>query len=138
MKLIFGGCGVEQCQTVGASMGLKNACPRNENNCRISCQDPTKSNSCVVLSSLLVDGSPCGAFTQLDLIYLLRTESLTGPIGFGGTCSSGTCQAGSLLETAKVLVHPRFLTERMLIIECRHGTPKIFQSLSRLRSLLVS
>ncbi|KAF9263096.1 hypothetical protein L218DRAFT_928310 [Marasmius fiardii PR-910] len=70
-----------QCQSVGASMGLKTGCQnRGDNTCRISCQDPSKSNSCILLSSLLIDGSPCG---------------------YGGSCISGTCQAGSLLDTAK-------------------------------------
>ncbi|ESK98122.1 zinc metalloprotease [Moniliophthora roreri MCA 2997] len=70
-----------QCQSVGASMGLKNACPnRGDNTCQISCQDPQRANSCVLLSSLLIDGSPCG---------------------YGGTCVSGRCQSGSLLDTAK-------------------------------------
>lgn len=50
-----------QCQTVGASMGLKDACPsRGDTSCQLSCQDPTKVNQCVALTSLLIDGSPCG------------------------------------------------------------------------------
>ncbi|KAF4572473.1 hypothetical protein EYR36_006978 [Pleurotus pulmonarius] len=38
------------------------------------------SNSCVLLQAMLVDGSPCG---------------------YGGTCQTGRCQAGSFLEKAK-------------------------------------
>ncbi|TFK76635.1 hypothetical protein BDN72DRAFT_872 [Pluteus cervinus] len=70
-----------QCQTVGASMGLKQACPnRGDNTCQVSCQDPNKTNQCVLLTSLLIDGSPCG---------------------FGGTCVAGKCQAAGFLDTAK-------------------------------------
>ncbi|KAH8834846.1 zinc metalloprotease [Flagelloscypha sp. PMI_526] len=70
----------EQCKTLGAAMGLQNVCPnRSDNTCQVSCQDPKKPNSCFVLNSLLVDGSPCG---------------------FGGSCVNGKCQAGSLLDTA--------------------------------------
>ncbi|KAE9409409.1 hypothetical protein BT96DRAFT_848812 [Gymnopus androsaceus JB14] len=69
-----------QCQTVGSSMGLTTGCTNHANTCQITCQDPTNSNSCIQLASLLVDGSPCG---------------------YGGTCSSGVCQAGSLLAIVK-------------------------------------
>ncbi|QRW05755.1 reprolysin family zinc metalloprotease [Ceratobasidium sp. AG-Ba] len=70
-----------QCQTVGVSLNLTRACPsRNDRSCQVSCQDPRASNQCIVLQANLVDGSPCG---------------------YGGTCSSGQCQAGSALETAK-------------------------------------
>jgi len=70
-----------QCQQLGASLGLKAACPgRNDVSCRVSCQDPTTPNQCVQLDTLLIDGSPCG---------------------YGGSCSNGTCQRGSLLDTAK-------------------------------------
>ncbi|KAF8971590.1 zinc metalloprotease [Flammula alnicola] len=71
----------QQCQTVGASMGLKDACPdQNDQTCQISCQDPTNSGACIRLTSLLIDGSPCG---------------------FGGTCLAGKCQSAGLLDTAK-------------------------------------
>ncbi|KAF8168348.1 zinc metalloprotease [Crassisporium funariophilum] len=71
----------QQCQNVGASMGLKAACPdRNDQSCQISCQDPTNSGACIRLTSLLIDGSPCG---------------------FGGTCLTGKCQAAGFLDTAK-------------------------------------
>ncbi|THH30380.1 hypothetical protein EUX98_g3806 [Antrodiella citrinella] len=71
----------KQCQTVGASMNLTKACPSpNNKSCQVSCQDPTTANQCVVLQSALIDGSPCG---------------------YGGTCSNGSCQAGSLLDTVK-------------------------------------
>jgi len=70
-----------QCQTVGASMGLQAACPNhNDQSCQILCQDPTNSQECIQLTSLLIDGSPCG---------------------FGGTCLSGKCQAAGFLDTAK-------------------------------------
>jgi len=70
-----------QCQQLGASMGLQAACPnRNDQSCKVSCQDPTTPNQCVVLDTLLIDGSPCG---------------------YGGTCLNGTCESGSLLDTAK-------------------------------------
>ncbi|GAW05015.1 zinc metalloprotease [Lentinula edodes] len=42
--------------------------------------DPNNSNSCIQLASLLVDGSPCG---------------------YGGTCSSGACRPGSILDIVK-------------------------------------
>jgi hypothetical protein len=71
----------QQCQNVGASMGLKQACPaKNDKSCQISCQDPSNAGACIRLTSLLVDGSPCG---------------------YAGTCIKGSCQAASFLETAK-------------------------------------
>lgn len=70
-----------QCQSVGASMNLTTGCSnRNDQTCQISCQDPSNSNQCVLLSSLLIDGSPCG---------------------YGGTCQSGSCKSGSAIDTAK-------------------------------------
>ncbi|KAJ3512734.1 hypothetical protein NLJ89_g3351 [Agrocybe chaxingu] len=70
-----------QCQNVGASMGLRAACPdRNDQSCQISCQDPTNSAACIRLTSLLIDGSPCG---------------------FGGSCIAGRCQSAGFLDTAK-------------------------------------
>ena len=52
----------EQCQMVGASMNLQNACPQQSSNqnCQVTCQDPSQSNQCVTLQSQLIDGSPCG------------------------------------------------------------------------------
>lgn len=70
----------QQCQTVGASLGLKEACPSRDNSCQVSCQDPKQANACVLLQALLVDGSPCG---------------------YGGTCVSGECKSGNFLDTAK-------------------------------------
>jgi len=62
-------------------MNLKQACPnRGDQTCQISCQDPTRANQCILLSSLLIDGSPCG---------------------YGGTCIQGQCQSGSIFDTAK-------------------------------------
>ncbi|KAJ4471382.1 Metallo-peptidase family M12-domain-containing protein [Lentinula edodes] len=69
-----------QCQSVGASMGLTTGCSNHQNTCQITCQDPNNSNSCIQLASLLVDGSPCG---------------------YGGTCSSGACRPGSILDIVK-------------------------------------
>ncbi|KAL0945556.1 hypothetical protein HGRIS_014717 [Hohenbuehelia grisea] len=70
-----------QCQMLGASMNLKEACPnRNDDSCRVACKDPTQSNACVVLQAMLVDGSPCG---------------------YGGTCQTGKCNPGNLFDTAK-------------------------------------
>ncbi|KAA1468447.1 hypothetical protein DENSPDRAFT_814694 [Dentipellis sp. KUC8613] len=71
----------QQCQMQGASMNLKQACPnQNDKSCKVSCQDPSNADRCVVLDSTLVDGSPCG---------------------FGGTCQNGNCNPGSLLDTVK-------------------------------------
>ena len=71
----------EQCRQVGASMNLTEACPdRSDRSCQISCQDPNRLNGCIILMSLLADGSPCG---------------------FGGTCSAGKCQSGSTLDTIR-------------------------------------
>jgi len=70
-----------QCQKLGASMNLQAACPKqNDQTCMVSCQDPKTPNQCVVLDSLLIDGSPCG---------------------YSGTCHNGTCQTGGILNTAK-------------------------------------
>lgn len=45
-------------------MNLHAACPKqNDQTCKVSCQDPTTPNQCVVLDTLLIDGSPCGPFT---------------------------------------------------------------------------
>ncbi|KAF7785095.1 hypothetical protein Agabi119p4_1260 [Agaricus bisporus var. burnettii] len=70
----------QQCQMVGGSMGLKEACPSPDSSCQIVCKGPDNNNSCTKLSARLIDGSPCG---------------------FGGTCIQGKCQAGSPLSTAK-------------------------------------
>ncbi|KAF8736654.1 hypothetical protein AX14_014221 [Amanita brunnescens Koide BX004] len=70
-----------QCQSIGGSMGLNTSCPNHgDTSCQVSCQDPTKANTCVILGALLVDGSPCG---------------------YGGTCSSGKCQPGSVMAQIK-------------------------------------
>ncbi|PFH50730.1 hypothetical protein AMATHDRAFT_75419 [Amanita thiersii Skay4041] len=70
-----------QCNQIGGAMGYTEACPsRGDKSCQVSCKDPTRANTCVLLGALLVDGSPCG---------------------YGGTCSNGTCQAGSVLDTIK-------------------------------------
>ena len=42
-------------------MGLRRTCPSpNQSSCQVSCQDPSSSNQCIVLQTMLVDGSPCG------------------------------------------------------------------------------
>ncbi|KAJ7480067.1 zinc metalloprotease, partial [Mycena galericulata] len=70
-----------QCQQLGASMNLTTACPtQSSSTCQVSCQDPTQSNQCILLTALLVDGSPCG---------------------YGGICASGKCQSSGLISTAK-------------------------------------
>lgn len=44
-------------------MGLRSACPnRGDQTCQIACQDPSRANQCVLLSSMLIEGSPCGEF----------------------------------------------------------------------------
>ncbi|KAG7093935.1 hypothetical protein E1B28_007569 [Marasmius oreades] len=69
-----------QCQQVGASLGLQQACPQSQNSCELTCQNPNSSNSCVRLSSLMIDGSPCG---------------------LAGTCQNGQCKSGNWLDAAK-------------------------------------
>ncbi|KAJ6626970.1 Metallo-peptidase family M12-domain-containing protein [Mycena sp. CBHHK59/15] len=70
-----------QCQSLGSSMNLTTECPNhNDNTCQVSCQDPTHSNQCILLTALLIDGSPCG---------------------YGGVCASGKCQSSGLISTAK-------------------------------------
>lgn len=70
-----------QCQSAGSTLGLTKTCPaKNDRSCQVSCQDPGTSNQCIVLQTTLVDGSPCG---------------------YGGTCSSGSCQSGTLWDTFK-------------------------------------
>jgi len=72
-----------QCQSAGSTLNLTKSCPaRNDRSCQVSCQDPGTANQCVVLQTQLVDGSPCG---------------------YGGTCSSGTCQSGSAWDTFTAL-----------------------------------
>jgi hypothetical protein len=94
-----------QCQNVGASMGLKTACPdRSDQSCQISCQDPTNAGACVRLTSLLIDGSPCG--TCLLSSPVGCGDSDTEP-GFGGSCVAGKCQAAGFLDTAKVYIYSR-------------------------------
>jgi len=71
----------QQCQQLGVSLNLQSACPNQRSrSCQVSCQDPTTPNQCVVLDSLLIDGSPCG---------------------YAGTCLNGTCQSGSIFDTAE-------------------------------------
>ncbi|KAI0960895.1 hypothetical protein AcV7_000147 [Taiwanofungus camphoratus] len=68
-----------QCQTAGTSMNLTQSCPSQDSkSCQVTCQDPTSSSQCVMLSATLIDGSPCG---------------------YGGTCVGGSCKAASPLAT---------------------------------------
>ncbi|KAG8781977.1 hypothetical protein FRB91_011264 [Serendipita sp. 411] len=70
----------QQCQVVGASLNLTKACPNSsDSSCQVSCQDPKNPSQCVVLNSQLIDGSPCG---------------------YGGTCITGNCKPGTLVQTA--------------------------------------
>ncbi|KAJ7071593.1 zinc metalloprotease, partial [Mycena amicta] len=70
-----------QCQSLGSSMNLTQACPnQGSGTCQVSCQDPKQTDQCIVLTALLVDGSPCG---------------------YGGVCASGQCQSNGLFSTAK-------------------------------------
>ena len=66
-----------QCQTVGASIGLQAACSNhNDQTCQILCQDPTNSQECIQLTSLLIDGSPCGRcyhMVQTEYFVLLMS-----------------------------------------------------------------
>jgi hypothetical protein len=51
----------EQCQIVGASMGLQQACPsQGDKSCQVNCKDPNNPGSCLTLQSQMIDGSPCG------------------------------------------------------------------------------
>ncbi|KAL0067913.1 hypothetical protein AAF712_005081 [Marasmius tenuissimus] len=68
----------KQCQSQGSSMGLKEACKQPQGTCELVCQDPKSSNSCVKLSTLMVDGSPCG---------------------YAGTCENGQCKNASWTKT---------------------------------------
>ncbi|KAF8895037.1 Metallo-peptidase family M12-domain-containing protein [Gymnopilus junonius] len=81
-------CASGQCTSVapmsevGASMGLKAACPeQNDQSCQISCQDPTNAGACIRLTSLLIEDLPV--------------------VRFGGTCLAGKCQSAGILDTAK-------------------------------------
>ncbi|WVQ91192.1 hypothetical protein IAS59_004988 [Cryptococcus gattii] len=70
----------KQCSTAGATMGLSKACgQRDDTSCVVACKDPNSTNSCVVLQTPLVDGSPCG---------------------YGGHCYNQTCESGSWQSTA--------------------------------------
>lgn len=71
----------QQCQVHGTSLRLKTACPASATStCQVACVDPTGRADCVILSNNFVDGTTCG---------------------YGGRCSQGKCQSGSVLDTAK-------------------------------------
>ena len=97
----------EQCQMVGASMNLQNACPQQSSNqnCQVTCQDPSQSNQCVTLQSQLIDGSPCG-----QSLFVSDVTCLMFDPGYGGFCSGGHCQAGSAFDTAKVSLTSQYLS----------------------------
>ena len=90
-------------------MNLQAACPsQNQQTCKVSCQDPTTPNQCVMLDTLLIDGSPCGPLT-LFICVVPSPEANCIFTGYGGSCLNGTCQSGSILDTAKVT--PCFLSQ---------------------------
>lgn len=83
---------VEQCQNLGSSMNLVDACPQQDDkSCQVSCQDPSNSGKCVVLDTMLIDGSPCG---------------------YGGMCYNGTCQSKGVVASVEVCHPPIFLCYR--------------------------
>lgn len=93
-----------QCRSAGSTLGLVKTCAaKNDRSCQVSCQDPRTPNQCIVLQTLLVDGSPCGAH---NMTY--RGEfvaEVTVAIGYGGTCLSGSCHSGSAWDVFQVR-HP--------------------------------
>lgn len=64
-----------QCQMIGGSMNLSQACPNHDTSCQVSCQDPNSPNQCRTLSALLVDGSPCGKSTSTVLTIIPLVSS---------------------------------------------------------------
>lgn len=69
----------QQCQEQGASLNLQEACPANaDNSCSVSCRDPTRANSCIILQQNFIDGTSCG---------------------YGGRCQGGNCKSGSWQDT---------------------------------------
>src|ERR1700722_16608403 len=95
---------LEQCQEAGSSLNLSQACPsQNQQSFQVSCQDPTQSNQCVQLQTILVDGSPCGTLIlkckPVNAIFL-KTRCMLHT-GYGGTCVEGNCQSAGLLDTIK-------------------------------------
>ena len=84
-------------------MNLQAPCPnQNDQTCKVSCKDPTTPNQCVELDTLLIDGSPCGPFTLSFCVVPSPPEAHCILTGYGGSCLNGTCQSGSILDTAKV------------------------------------
>ncbi|GAA5885598.1 hypothetical protein JCM16303_001475 [Sporobolomyces ruberrimus] len=70
-----------QCRNAGASLDITSACPTSANTgCSITCNDPTRRSGCIILDQSFRDGTSCG---------------------YGGRCSSGECQSGNALDTAK-------------------------------------
>ena len=51
----------EQCKTLGASIGVTQACPQSSSSCEVTCQSPSSSLSCVILEGQSwVSGTSCG------------------------------------------------------------------------------
>ncbi|KAL0572598.1 hypothetical protein V5O48_009359 [Marasmius crinis-equi] len=88
----------KQCQSQGASMGLKDACKQPQSTCELVCQDPKSSNSCIKLNSNMLDGSPCG---------------------FAGTCENNQCKNGPWTQVVAVS------SASLLIIEWYRRNPQI-------------
>jgi hypothetical protein len=96
---------IEQCKLVGGSMNLSEPCPdKSDQSCQISCKDPRQANVCVRLTSLLVDGSPCGMCLSGSWCLVEFADMAFFLLGYGGTCISGRCQSAGFIETAKVSV----------------------------------
>lgn len=122
-----------QCQTVGASMGLEDACSnRGDTSCQVSCQDPTQTNQCVSLSTILIDGSPCGIphilHYSLVTSHCFTLYRLRGCLLFG---KMSIVRLPGYSKGISLLAHPL-----SVLTHHRRGTPKIFRSPYPLRLLL--
>lgn len=70
----------EQCASLGASMGITQACPNvGDSSCEVTCQSPNSALSCIILQGqYFIEGTECG---------------------YGGHCRDGRCQSGSWQDT---------------------------------------
>ncbi|KAK9895969.1 hypothetical protein P389DRAFT_210806 [Cystobasidium minutum MCA 4210] len=70
----------EQCASLGASMGITQACPNvGDSSCEVTCQSPNSALSCIILQGqYFTEGTECG---------------------YGGHCRDGKCQSGSWQDT---------------------------------------
>ena len=70
----------EQCASLGASMGITQACPNvGDSSCEVTCQSPNSALSCIILQGqFFTEGTECG---------------------YGGHCRDGRCQSGSWQNT---------------------------------------